>query len=435
MTPRAMREPLPSRDFLQSTLAEHGGSLIRLARRFSLCADDAQDAYQRAIEIFLRRAGTVEPETAASWLRTVVKHEAIAVRRSRLQLVGRDEIDLDLREATNDPSPDERLLSADVTARSAEALQRLKPQEVRALWLRAQGHSYAEIGAMCGWSYTKVNRCITEGRRAFLDRYAGIESGAECQRWAAVLSAMADGEATAEQLAGARPHLRNCPACRATLRDFHDVPREVGALVPTALAAGLGGGGTLRGAWHSLRELVASLAGRAPVGGEVAGAAAVGGGGTLAAGGMKVAALCASVSLAAGGAYCLDQTGALPTDVASKPAVTETPRSVREAARSTVGDRSIDRRARGATTRELVDQTTRDARPNRRRKRTAKADPPRPAAGQVEPTATGDTPGFTFESGDTGQAPPTSTPQPQPAPAPSESTQPPTGEFDGGGFE
>ena len=66
----------------------------------------------------------------------------------------------------------------------AQALGRLKPQEVRCLLLRAEGYSYREICAETGWTYTKVNRCLTEGRRAFLERLAGIESGAECERLA-----------------------------------------------------------------------------------------------------------------------------------------------------------------------------------------------------------------------------------------------------------
>ena len=48
------------------------------------------------------------------------------------------------------PTPEERLASFDLVGRSAEALQRLKPQELRALWLRAQGHSYNDIGATDG---------------------------------------------------------------------------------------------------------------------------------------------------------------------------------------------------------------------------------------------------------------------------------------------
>jgi DNA-directed RNA polymerase specialized sigma24 family protein len=40
----------------------------------------------------------------------------------------------------------------------------LKPQERLALFLQGQGYSYAEIQRLCGWTYTKVNRCLAEGR-------------------------------------------------------------------------------------------------------------------------------------------------------------------------------------------------------------------------------------------------------------------------------
>src|SRR5436305_13482114 len=83
----------------------------------------------------------------------------------------------------------------------------------------------------------KVNRCLTEGRRRFLERYAVIESGAECERWGDVLSAIADGEARADDLLAVRPHLRNCPACRARIREFQRVPRALGAVVPAAALA------------------------------------------------------------------------------------------------------------------------------------------------------------------------------------------------------
>ena len=221
-----------------ATIQANAGSLLRLARRYSMNVEDAEDAYQRALEIFIRRADTLDPAGALSWLRTVVKHEALAVRESRKKHVSSVEVDFDVVEARRLPSEDERIARFDHLARSAEALQRLKPQEVRALVLKAQGHSYAEICRITGWSYTKVNRCLTEGRRSFLERYAAIESGRECERWAPVLSAMADGEASAKQLIQIRPHLRHCAACRARVRAFRRSPRDVAALVPIgALAA------------------------------------------------------------------------------------------------------------------------------------------------------------------------------------------------------
>jgi RNA polymerase sigma factor (sigma-70 family) len=223
-------------ELILRTVAAHADSLLRTARRFSLCPDDAQDAYQRALEIFMGHAERLDAARAAGWLHVVVKREAQAIRRSRQKLVASDDVNLDQHEARSVPTPEERLASFDLVGRSAEALQRLKPQELRALWLRAQGHSYNDIGAMTGWSYTKVNRCLTEGRRSFLERYADIESGAECARWLPVISAMVDGEATSEQLVDLRPHLRNCPGCRATLRALQDSSAPLAAVLPVPLA-------------------------------------------------------------------------------------------------------------------------------------------------------------------------------------------------------
>ena len=86
----------------------------------------------------------------------VVKHEALAINRSRRRIVGFAEVDLDALESRTSASPEERVLAADRVARSAEALHGLKPQEVRALWLKALGHSYEEICEVTGWTYTKV---------------------------------------------------------------------------------------------------------------------------------------------------------------------------------------------------------------------------------------------------------------------------------------
>ncbi|MDX6697099.1 MAG: hypothetical protein QOE65_496 [Solirubrobacteraceae bacterium] len=230
------------RELVLAVVGAHSASLLAVARRHSLCADDAQDAYQRALEIFLRRADTVDPPTAAAWLRTVVKHEAMAVRASRRRIVGPAEVDMDRAEARDVLPADERAAASERDERSAEALSRLKPHEVRALVLKARGYSYREIADITGWTYTKVNRCLTEGRRAFLDRFAEIETGRECDRWAATLSALADGEAQAGDLAAARPHLRHCAACRARLREFRAAPRAVAALAPAPLLAAAAGG-------------------------------------------------------------------------------------------------------------------------------------------------------------------------------------------------
>lgn len=65
------------------TVATHAEALLRTAERHSLCADDAHDAYQRGLEIFVRRAATLDPDLVGRWLHVVVKHEAMEVRRGR----------------------------------------------------------------------------------------------------------------------------------------------------------------------------------------------------------------------------------------------------------------------------------------------------------------------------------------------------------------
>jgi RNA polymerase sigma factor (sigma-70 family) len=215
-------------------VAEQADSLLRVARRYSLCADDAHDAYQRGLEILVRHATRLDPERAGAWLHTVVKHEAIAINRSRRRILGAGEVDLDGLAARDADSPEDRALAADRVARSAEALHGLKPQEVRALWLKALGHSYEQIAETTGWSYTKVNRCLAEGRKRFLNRYAGIESGAECERLTAALSAFVDGEADSRLVVEVRNHLRRCSACRATLRGLHETAEPLSIVLPAA---------------------------------------------------------------------------------------------------------------------------------------------------------------------------------------------------------
>jgi anti-sigma factor RsiW len=88
-----------------------------------------------------------------------------------------------------------------------------------------------------------------------LQRYAGIESGAECDRWAGVLSAMVDGEASAADLVDVRPHLRNCQACRATLRELRRSSVPLAAVFPAAGLVVADGtveqAGGLLGSWRS----------------------------------------------------------------------------------------------------------------------------------------------------------------------------------------
>jgi RNA polymerase sigma factor (sigma-70 family) len=160
-------------------------SFRRTARRFSLCADDAEDAYQRALEILLTKAPECEPPRLAAWMHTVTKHEALAVRRARERLLGTrggagsataESPTLDALPSGR-AGPAEHAERRERVTRSAQALAGLKPQERRALVLKAEGYSYVEIQALTGWTYTKVNRCMAEGRKRFLELFAATYGG------------------------------------------------------------------------------------------------------------------------------------------------------------------------------------------------------------------------------------------------------------------
>lgn len=304
------RERRPARGELDEValalLARHGARIMATARRYAATPEDAEDAYQRALEILLTKAPTTREEELVPWLRTVVKHEAFALRRQRERHApvsddGEPADGAGPAAATHDQAELYERLS-----QGAEALRRLKPHEMRALLLRAEGYSYAEIGELTGWSYTKINRCLTEGRRALSVRLAGIESGLECGRMTPLLSALADGEAQAEELARARPHLKTCLSCRARLKEFRAAPARVAALAPPALlgaAADAGGGGQLRQLVDSLAGAVQGAQHKAAALGERAHAAV-----DLATG-QKVAAMAASAAVLAGGGTAVEQIG------------------------------------------------------------------------------------------------------------------------------
>jgi RNA polymerase sigma factor (sigma-70 family) len=281
-------------------LARHGSQILATARRYAATFEDAEDAYQRGLEILLTKAPTTREEELVPWLKTVVKHEAFALRRQRDRHAPVTD-DGELRDrstaaaATHDQA--ERL---ERLSQGAEALRQLKPHEMRALLLKGEGYSYAEICQITGWSYTKVNRCLTEGRQALAVRLAGIQGGVECGKLAPLLSALADGEARADDVARLRLHMKTCLACRARLREFRDAPAHVAALVPPVALVGTGGagGGALRQLLESLlgtaQHKAAALGERAHAAAELAGA-------------QKVAAVAASAAALAGGGTAVDR--------------------------------------------------------------------------------------------------------------------------------
>ncbi|MBI5309843.1 MAG: sigma-70 family RNA polymerase sigma factor [Actinobacteria bacterium] len=213
----------------------HGAMILRDALKYSATADDADDAYQRALEILLTKAPSADPAELIPWLRTVVRNEALDIARSRKRTASDPIESLEDEVESDSATPDELLVRGERTSTGAEALEHLTHDQVHCLLAYAQGHSYGEISELTGFTARKVTRCVTDGRRAFTSHFSAIESGSECERLEPVLQRMADGDSYAHM--EARAHLRNCAGCRATLRAYREAPTRIAVLFPLPLVA------------------------------------------------------------------------------------------------------------------------------------------------------------------------------------------------------
>jgi RNA polymerase sigma factor (sigma-70 family) len=332
-------------------IARHEDALRRTARRYSLCEDDADDAYQRSLEILLTKAPSDDLRQLIRWTQTVVKHEALTVRRNRERVLsgpaGNVEQNLDRDWVAlipaGDGDPAELAERSEAIARSREALRLLKPQELRALTLLAAGYSYAEIGRMTGYSQTKINRCLAEGRERFRRMLVGGEDGSRCAEMRPLLSTFCDGELSEQAAAALREHLRACAGCRSAMRAYRAAPGAAAALAPALPAS------------HSLlqrvHELFAGLHSRLPGQGVAADAGMAqmaAAGGTRGAGMAALAKALAICVGTAGGAVACVATGVAPSpidfgaDQAARPTLERPTKRVTDSLSSTSSEISYE---------------------------------------------------------------------------------------------
>lgn len=393
------------------TYARNEATLRRTARRFSLCLDDAEDALQRSLEILLCKAPSDDPRQLIKWTQTVVKHEALAIRRERENTLagpasvkdGRDTEDwVALLPASTD-GPPEQAERREAIARSREALQALKPQELRALTLLAEGYSYVEIGEITGYSPTKINRCLAEGRERFRRLIARSEGGERCHEMQPLISAFCDGEAHTEALDELREHLRACQHCRATLRAYRAAPAAASALAPVLpLQRSL-----LERAHDSLAQLFGRFGGEA---GTQAATSGVGGVGAAAL--AKVAIVCVG---AAGGAAACVATGVISAPDSAPAEHNRATRVAHPAAEPESPEPEADQAPEPNT-----DPTP--APEQREPDPTPATQPPAESETVVEPTPAS-------EADPVESAPPLPEPAPEPAPVSSSGSGSPAGEF------
>lgn len=220
-------------DRLEAFLDQYGVALLAYARSISASAVDADDVYQQMLEAML----TSPPATEHGyqlyvWARRVIANEAISVHRARARKpeVALSDTHPPGGSAVQDPS--EVLSEMELSSALSEALRRLRPDHARCLILRAEGFNYSKISELTGFSYAKVNRCLSEGRASLRNQFARINEGQDCARLSGALSAYADGSTSTSSRVDVELHLKNCLACQATLREYRSVPHRVATAFP-----------------------------------------------------------------------------------------------------------------------------------------------------------------------------------------------------------
>ena len=214
-------------------VVKYGSLILRDATRYSANTADAEDAYQRSLEILLTKAPTTDPDQLVPWLRTVVRNEALAIAQSR------HNTDQEFKPEYVDAAAIDALPTDDVVEsladleRGAEALKHLSQDQVTCLIAQSVGMNYDEIVELTGFTRRKVTRCIENGRHAFTRKVDAIAAGSECERMQPLIHRLLDADA--EAAIELRPHLRHCISCRGRLRDYGSAPRNVAALFPPSL--------------------------------------------------------------------------------------------------------------------------------------------------------------------------------------------------------
>ena len=160
------------RELATRLYAEQRTYLLSIARRNAANEADTEEALQEAFASFLRGFDPARGAPPLAWLTLTLKRECWAKRRNahldrRLgQEAEREGEELgSVLESIPSPAPgpEQRFIQRENARRR---LSQLKPDQRIALILIAAGFSYREIGRCRGWTYTKVNRAIAEGRAA-----------------------------------------------------------------------------------------------------------------------------------------------------------------------------------------------------------------------------------------------------------------------------
>jgi DNA-directed RNA polymerase specialized sigma24 family protein len=150
------------REIATALFRNHRSHLLPIARQNAATLADAEEALQDAFLSFLRSFDPSGGAPPLAWLTTTLKRACWA-RSHRSGPARSGELGVLEAIPSTAAGPEAQMIERSEARRR---LADLRPDERTVLGFQAAGFSYREIAERRGWTYTKVNRCINEGRAA-----------------------------------------------------------------------------------------------------------------------------------------------------------------------------------------------------------------------------------------------------------------------------
>ncbi|HEY4778975.1 MAG TPA: sigma factor [Solirubrobacterales bacterium] len=159
---------------------DHHGRLLAIARRNAANEADAAEALHDAFILFIEHFDPSCEAPPLAWLTlkrrcwALYRAQHLDRRAGQEAAVGSTEQGFSITAIpAKTAGVEESIERASSVLEAREQLAYLKPAERLALGLFAAGCSYAEIGQMNDWTFTKVDRCLKEGRAALREMATG----------------------------------------------------------------------------------------------------------------------------------------------------------------------------------------------------------------------------------------------------------------------
>jgi RNA polymerase sigma factor (sigma-70 family) len=175
---RAEARPVRAEDLAGRLYSEHRLHLLSIARRNCGGSQEAEGTLQDALVLFIEHFDPGGGSPPLPWLILTLKRRCWAIYAQRRK-APRPTRPLRLERLTRDRGlvPQDLFEVAEESELLRRGLAALKPDQRRALALLALGYSYHEIAAICGCSWSKVNRRLTEGRARLRELGAAGDPG------------------------------------------------------------------------------------------------------------------------------------------------------------------------------------------------------------------------------------------------------------------